>query len=217
MVWEARLDSTSSIPKPIPQSTREQRLRFITAKYVDRAWVTPISSTLSHYSTAEETLLASIKKNEIQGVLYALALKASPNTTDRSRNTHSVFLALAAESPASPAFSGSPSLTPGGRSTPAPATSVSFPIAELLVQNGADIPTTLPAFPLSQAAKLYVEQKTAALGNTASGFGDVLGALPTIRAGDGSSPAERQKERESRLQKRVSANGRLARAPNLDR
>ncbi|KAI9724386.1 MAG: hypothetical protein M1812_000454 [Candelaria pacifica] len=217
MVWEARLDSTTSVPKPIPQSTREQRLKFITAKYVDRVWVTPISSTLSHYSTPEETLLASTKKNDIQAVLYALALKANPNTTDRSRNTHSVFLALAAASPASPAFASSPSLTPGGRSPPAPATAVSFPVAELLVQNGAEIPTTLPAFPLSQAAKLYVEQKTAASGNISTGFGDVLGALPTIRAGDGSSPSERQKERDSRLQKRVSASGRLAKTSNLDR
>ncbi|KAI9774017.1 MAG: hypothetical protein M1835_006072 [Candelina submexicana] len=217
MVWEARLDSTSPIPKPIPQSTRDQRLKFITAKYVDRAWVTPISASLSHYSTPEETLLASTKKNDIQGVLYALALKANPNTTDRSRNTHSVFLALAAASPASPAFASSPSLTPGGRSPPAPATAVSFPVAELLVQNGADIPATLPAFPLSQAAKLYVEQKTAASSHTGVGLGDVLGALPTIKAGDGSSPAEQQKERDSRLQKRGSANGRLAKAPNPDR
>jgi Arf-GAP with SH3 domain, ANK repeat and PH domain-containing protein len=99
MVWETRLDPSL---KPTPQATREQRLKFITAKYVERAYVEPISSTLSRYATADETLLAAIKKNEIQQVIYGLALKGNPNVADKSRGTHSVFLALAAADPASP-------------------------------------------------------------------------------------------------------------------
>jgi Arf-GAP/SH3 domain/ANK repeat/PH domain-containing protein len=197
MVWEARLDQTT---KPSPQATREERLRFITAKYVDRAYVEPISSTLSRYASADETLLAAIKKNEIQQVIYALALKANPNVTDRSRGTHSVFLALAAADPASP----SPVTSP---SRPETSKVVSFPIAEMLVQNGAEIPATLPAFPLSRSATLYIEQKS-----SRDQTNDTLTALPTTM-----TPAEKQREREARLQKRVSAGGRLAKAPIPER
>ncbi|MCJ1225735.1 hypothetical protein MMC12_002384 [Toensbergia leucococca] len=199
MIWEAKLDESKKIS---PQANREQRLKFITAKYVEKAYVTPISSTLSHYSTADETLLASIKKNDIQGVLYALALRANPNSTDRSRNTHSVFLALAAADPASPSGTSSVATSPIVRSsTPTGNKVVAFPIAELLVQNGAEIPTSLPAFPLSPSAQLYIDQKAGR---------DTLGALPNIRGGLTASPAERDKEREGKLQKRISSGARLA-------
>ncbi|TVY90688.1 Protein csx2 [Lachnellula willkommii] len=198
MVWEAKLDPAL---KPTPQASREERLRFITAKYVDKVYVEPISSTLSRYSTADETLLAAIKKNDIQQVIYALALKANPNVADKSRGTHSVFLALAAADPAQP----SPVTSSSKPETPAK--SVPFPIAEMLVQNGAEIPASLPAFPLSRSASLYIEQK--------SGRGrpsnDTVGALPVL------SSADRQKDRDARLQKRVSAGGRLAKAPIPER
>ena len=199
-IWEAKLDPSQ---KAHPQATRDQRLRFITDKYVERLYVNPISSTLSHYSTPDETLLASVKKNDIQQVLYAIALRANPNTTDRSRNTHAVFLALAAADPASPygtststSAAGSPSSrasTAAGRKLPA------FPIAELLLQNGGEIPANLPAFPLSAAAQLYVEQR-----NVKSNGVDTLGALPTIKSP--SSPSEKET---ARLQKRTSAGARL--------
>ena len=191
MVWEAKLDPSI---KPSPQASREQRLKFITAKYVDREYVEPISSTLSRYATADETLLAAIKRNEVQQVIYALALKANPNVTDKSRGTHAVFLALTAADPAAP----SPVATP----TQSGSKVVAFPVAEMLVQNGAEIPTTMPAFPLSRSAVQYIEQKS-----NKGQLSDTLGALPTL------SPAEKQKEREARLQKRVSAGGRLAKAP----
>ncbi|KAK6614219.1 PH domain-containing protein [Botrytis cinerea] len=184
MVWEARLDLAT---KPAPQATREQRLKFITAKYVDRAFVEPISSTLSRYATADETLLAAVKKNDVQQVIYALALKANPNVTDKSRGTHSVFLALAAADPASPA-----QVTSSTRVEPP---------AKI-------IPTSLPAFPLSRSATLYIEQKTQRAGGTS----DTLGALPTTM-----TPQEKLKEREARLQKRVSAGGRLAKTPIQER
>ena len=217
MVWEAKIDRSW---KPGPQSTREQRLHFITAKYSDRAYVAPISPTLSHYSTAEETLLASIKKNDTQNILYALALRANPNSTDRSRGTHAVFLALAAADPASPSASISPVGSSGvaGPSVTTPQRKP-FPIAEMLLQNGAELPTQPAPIPLSVSAKLYLEQKadqrsgkrSAALssGQPGSPIGDTLTALPHITAGNGSTPAERSREREARLQKRVSAGGRL--------
>ncbi|ORY00015.1 centaurin-beta-2 [Clohesyomyces aquaticus] len=214
MVWEARLDRAL---KPAPNSTREQRLHFITSKYADRAFVAPISPTLSHYATPEETLLASIKKNDINNVLYALALRADPNAKDRSRGTHSVFLALAAADPASPSASASPAGSPGPAARPgtAQASRKPFPIAELLLQNGAELPTLPAPIPLSSSARMYLDHKadqragkrpTAGPTNSA---GDTLTALPHIMAGNGSTPAERARERESRLQKRVSAGGRL--------
>lgn len=198
MIWEAKLEPGI---KPTPQATREERLKFITAKYVDKAYVEPISSTLSRFATPDETLLAAIKTNEIQQVIYALALKANPNVTDRSRGTHSVFLALAAADPASPSQVTSPT-------RPDTATkSAAFPIAELLVQNGAEIPRSLPAFPLSRSAALYVEQKSGRGGSST----DTVGALPSLNT------ADKQKERDARLQKRVSAGGRLAKVPIPER
>lgn len=243
MIWEAKLDR---FLKPSPHSTREQRLHFITAKYSDRTYVQPISSTVSHYGGPDETLLASIKKNDIQNVLYALALRANPNVTDRSRSTPAVYLALAAADPAAPASAASFS---HGRTTstittvnpttlttttttttttspaaaaaaaavpsrPATAQRKPFPVAEMLLQNGADIPTQPCPFPLSPAAQMYldfkVDQKTGRhLGvGLKDGGGDALTALPNIVAGNGSSPRDREKDREAKLMKRSSAGAR---------
>lgn len=197
MVWEAKLDRST---KPMPQATRDQRLRFITSKYVDRAYVTPIASSISHYTSPEDTLIASIKKNDVQGVLYALALHANPNAADRSRNTHSVFLALAAADPATPAGMSTPGASPNSRAAPKSLKGVAFPIAELLVQNGAVIPATLPAFPLSSSAQLYVDQKSS---------NDTVGELPKIRnVSITAGPPERSDG--AKLQKRNMVGGKLA-------
>ncbi|KAF2092781.1 centaurin-beta-2 [Rhizodiscina lignyota] len=219
MIWEAKLDQTT---KPPPTATREQRLKFITAKYSERAFVQPISSTLSHYSTPEETLLASVKKSDIQNVLYALALRANPNAADRSRNTHSVFLALAAADPASPSGSATPTgssspghaRSPSGTSQmpmpqpPTPAMRKPFPVAELLLLNGADLPTQPAPIPLSTSARFYLDQKAEQRSGRRG-----IGALSGQRmdgAADGSGGSMR--DREARLMKRVSAGGRLVRS-----
>lgn len=193
MVWEAKLDQSE---KPSAQANRDRRLKFITAKYVDRAYVDPLTANMSHYSSADETLLASVKKNDIQGVLYAIALRANPNAADRSRNTHCVFLALAAADPAAPAgisATSSPNNRSASNNKPPPVTA--FPIAELLVQNGSSIPTTMPAFPLSASAQLYIDQKTGK---------DVLSELPIIaKPGAPASGGEKLAE-PAKLQKRSS-------------
>ena len=227
MVWEARMDPAL---KPSPQANRDQRLRFITAKYVDHAYVEPLSSTLSPYATADETLIAAIKKNEIQQVLYALALRANPNATDKSRGTHAIFLALAAADPASPSQNTAPALAPSADTPPEKA--VTFPVAELLIQNGSEIPTTMPAFPLGRAAQTYLELKRgrSAAVNAMSGGGgggssgssgiaalshDGVGSLASsASAGQGD---KLQREKEARLQKRISAGGRLAKSPIPER
>ncbi|KAI9797005.1 MAG: hypothetical protein M1833_005838 [Piccolia ochrophora] len=203
MIWEAKLDPTM---KPSPTSSRDQRLKFITSKYVNREYVDSASPTLSRFSSPDENLLASIKKNDLRGALYAVAQRANPNATDRSRNTHAIFLALAAADPAAPP---SPATTPLASSAPPRVTT--FPMAELLMQNGGEIPSNLPAFPLSKSASLYVEQKS---GRVRDGSGDTLGALPNISKGE-LSPAD--KARESRLQKRVSAGSRLARGSSSEK
>lgn len=215
MVWESRLDPTM---KPGPQATREQRLKFITAKYVDRAFVEPISSTLSRYPSPDETLLAAIKKNEIQQVIYALALRANPNVQDKSRGTHAVFLALAAADPASP----SPATSPA----PQDSKQVPFPIAEMLLQNGAELPTGMPAFPLSRSAQLYLEQKrgrsnassslSPSINNSNNSTSmDTVGSLPSTMSP--LAAMNRDKEKDGRLAKRASAGGRLAKSPIPER
>ncbi|CAK7268119.1 hypothetical protein SEPCBS57363_002934 [Sporothrix epigloea] len=242
MVWEAKLDPATKLA---PTANREQRLRFITSKYVDRAFVEPISTTLSHYSTADETLLASVKKNDIQQVIYALALKANPNATDLSRGTHVVFLALAAADPASPSPvpppSPSPSLsgasrpgTSGSMATAAEAKAkpVSFPVAELLLQNGAQIPMTSPAIPLSRSAQHFIEAKRGRTGaglnivqdgssSTSSvssiGSGSGVSSMPPSALSGAGAMERMAREKEARLQKRVSAGGRLARSPIPER
>ncbi|KAJ5766386.1 uncharacterized protein N7511_004002 [Penicillium nucicola] len=216
MIWEATLDQSL---KPNATSTREQRLKFITAKYVDRCYVEGLPSPRSRFSTPDEHLLASIKRNDIQGVLFGLALRANVNITDRSRNTHATFLALAAADPASP---GSTPVTLSARSS---AKVIPFPIAELLVQNGAEIPPQPPSIPLSPAAQLYLSQRTA----RSSAFGapipppgrataaDTLGSLPTIRGKDSVTSSSytptlaesKEKDRE-KLSKRGSAGARFA-------
>ncbi|THC98693.1 hypothetical protein EYZ11_001827 [Aspergillus tanneri] len=221
MVWEATLDQSQ---KPIAASTREQRLKFITAKYSERAYIQQLPSPLSHFATPDETLLASIKRNDIQGVLYGIALRANVNITDRSRNTHAVFLALAAADPASPGATSS-SLPPRP-STAAAVKVIPFPIAELLVQNGAEIPSQPPPIPLSSAAQLYLNQRTARVSafgippaTPAAGklTGDTLGTLPSLRGGVGDSsmppsqgPSSLDSKEREKLHKRGSAGARFA-------
>ena len=133
-------------------------------------------------------------------MLYALALKANPNVVDKMRGTHAVWLALAAADPASP------SPTPSTSSSEQEGKAVPFPVAELLTQNGAEIPSSLPAFPLGRFAQQYYEQK---LGKPTASMGDGLSSLPSSYG-----VSERlQRDKEARLQKRVSAGGRLAKSP----
>ncbi|KAI9924153.1 hypothetical protein MW887_007393 [Aspergillus wentii] len=221
MIWEATLDQTQ---KPSANSTREQRLKFISAKYSERAYVQQLPSSQSRFGTSDETLLASIKKNDIQGVLYGIALRANVNVTDRSRNTHAIFLALAAADPASPGST--PTSLPSRPTTATSVKAIPFPVAELLVQNGAEIPSQPPPIPLSPAAQLYLSQRTARV----AAFGsppaapvsgkatlDTLGSLPSIRGAGNDNPGSLSnapssldnKERE-KLHKRGSAGARFA-------
>lgn len=193
MVWEARLERQA---KPEPWANREQRLKFITAKYVERAFVEPLPMA-SHPSSTDEQLLICIKKNDIQGVLQGIAHRANVNVHDRSRNTHAVYLALAAADPARPA-STSPGASPARGTSAVNDHPKTFPVAELLIQNGADVPMELPAIPLSTAAQSYLEQRASRVVPPS----DTLGPLPSV---GGSKFGEQAK-----LQKRGSAGARFA-------
>ena len=105
---------------------------------------------------------------------------------------------------------------------------VAFAMAELLVQNGAEIPTQMPAIPLSPAAQLYIEQRTGRVSNidhhktqNTTGGQDSLSALPTIRGVSGSgapvsvSGSVDGQNHESKLQKRGSAGSRFAGKVNI--
>lgn len=191
MVWEALLDRSL---KPGPTATRDQRLKFITSKYVDRAYVEPVSQ----YGNADDTLLTSIKKHEIQGVLLGIAQRGNVNAHDRSRNTHAVFLALAAADPARPSSS---------QSNVPSSTVRAFPMAELLVQNGAEIPSEPPAIPLSAASQLYLDQRAFRAATSHGGNGDTLGPLPVMPR---ASLLSTSSEGTTKLQKRGSAGARFA-------
>jgi|SRR5579862_6197788 len=148
-VWEAVPNSHA---KPFPQSSYEDRLKYITAKYVDRAFVEPLPLSV----TANELLLTSISKGDLRGVLWALSSKANPNVSNAT--LPAVLLALLQED--------KPTLgrTDSGSSTPTFHEPPQFPITELLILNGATPidPKTLPAEAnsLSDAAKRYLQAKS---------------------------------------------------------
>jgi Arf-GAP with SH3 domain, ANK repeat and PH domain-containing protein len=208
-IWEARLDPAN---RPDPRSSRETRLKFITSKYVDRAFVQSLSPTLSRFASPDESILAAAKSNDLMGALYALALHGSPNTVDPATGLHVIFLALASADPASSSQEKDLSAPPSSL------TPTTFPLAELLIQNGGEIPFPLPAGGLSLAAKSYLTQKTAKRITTPA----VSSLQSSGVSEEGSNPPptlkERQQRERERLQKRVSTGGaRIHRAPQLER
>ncbi|KAK9236799.1 hypothetical protein V1525DRAFT_433417 [Lipomyces kononenkoae] len=104
-------------------SSRQARLIFITKKYVDRAFVSPVPHP-------DSALRLSIKGQDIMGVLRAVAYNANPNANmlrsslgSSIGSEYSMFLtALAC----------------------APKDAHTFPIAEVLLQHGAQVPNELP-------------------------------------------------------------------------
>ena len=81
-VWEARLDQTS---KPSPSATREQRLKFITDKYVEREYVNPISTEIPKWGillddTMKEHLLWFLPSAVLTLVLLRFAVALNDNS-----------------------------------------------------------------------------------------------------------------------------------------
>ncbi|KAK4511465.1 uncharacterized protein ATC70_012680 [Mucor velutinosus] len=74
-VWESQLHDTSAISKPIPTDTRDTKLKYIQAKYVDRSLVKPTSGILDPM----KLLFRAIEHDDIPSALYAIALGANVN------------------------------------------------------------------------------------------------------------------------------------------
>lgn len=214
-IYEARLEPGI---KPHAGSTRENRLRFITAKYADRAYVRPLTPSSSPDATILNLMLNGIQTSDISQVLHALALRADPNYIDNG-GRHIIYLALLAVDPLKSSAQSSPSTSPTTK-VKAP----TFPIAELLFQNGA----TLESAPITQlltpAATTYLATKASKSGgNTgvnipgqgissgiSSQIAQRMGGTSGNNGGDGYTPLEKERrDREEKLRKRVSTSGRV--------
>lgn len=203
-IWASKAAPTDH---PSPASSRETRLKYINTKYVQRAFVAPIHPTLSPFSSADELLLDACRRNDLLGALYALALNANPNILDPITGKHTILLALGAADASGPASPSSPT-SPTAPITP----EKTFPLAELLIQNSAEIPYPVSTEGLSAGAKNYVATKTAKRLNQ--------GVPQTAQQREASpqkvlSLRERQQREKERLQKRVSSGARLHRAAEL--
>lgn len=163
-VLEGNMDAEALATKPYLQSTPEQKLKYATAKYNQGAFVQQLAASQLPYSTPEEALVASIKQKNIRNVLYAIALKANLDATDPSSGTSAVFLALSTTDPAPESIAGRAPMYPATTASLVPPVNVKpvpFPMAELLMQNGATLPAHLPSIPLSPAAHLFIAQRAA--------------------------------------------------------
>src|SRR5690606_7537525 len=142
-VWEGRMDPGL---KPDPRASREVRLKFITQKYVNRGFVPPLSPTLSVHASSNDLLLDSVKHNDLQAALHGLALRADPNLIDPETNMHITILSLISAEPLSASVSNTSEaeLSPSSTASIKPPTPATFPLAELLLQNGAEIPGDEP-------------------------------------------------------------------------
>ncbi|KAF3904072.1 hypothetical protein ABW21_db0202960 [Orbilia brochopaga] len=229
-VWEARLDSKD---KPTPTASREARLKFITSKYIGRRYVAAISTALGG-TTPDEALASAVKGNDIPMAVYSLAVKANPNLLDE-RGVHIVYHALAAADPRDeniPENGNGNGSSGTGKEVKEP----TFPMAELLLQNGASIAAVSGStkVPVSSAAKGggNAESSTGAPGSSggtsSSGEGAGNGGGGNGSSGSGNGGAsgrggshsgderKREREKEERLRKRVSTSGRIVRSQILD-
>ncbi|RIB12559.1 hypothetical protein C2G38_2200324 [Gigaspora rosea] len=118
--------------KPTSTDTREVKKKFITAKYVDRAFVD--FSLVDEDKTATDLLFQAVKANDIPLAMQAIALKADVNAARRFevQEDHGLktplLLSLLHIEP-------SKMVTEEGKTL--------FPMAELLLQNGSHVENVL--------------------------------------------------------------------------
>ncbi|KAK6535963.1 hypothetical protein TWF281_000212 [Arthrobotrys megalospora] len=173
-IYEARLDPKDKLGSN-HQVTREMRLKFIKAKYEERAFVKPVDGG----RTPDEVLIEAVKRGDLVGAVYGVAVRGDVNFVDE-RGVHVVYWALSsgdpvkenAEAGVTPGTTaGEPPLSPGskGKEVKEP----TFPMAELLLQNGGAVGEVIAGKKLvvSSAAKGYLSLKSAKAG----GFDGVSG------------------------------------------
>jgi len=209
-IWE-RIPNPS-FPKPGAQSSYEARLAYITAKYVNKVFVEPLPTTTS----ANELLVKSITSGDIKGMLWAIAKRADPNT--RTPVLPVLVLALLQDEKAGTNLSKTDSSSSTESIQPVPR----FPLAELLLLNGATPvdPRTLPpeANQLSEAGRRYLQDKLERIVHSAQSP-PTHHATPSKNSGlgisSGSSSAQSASiggdlnRTVSKLQKRLSQGGKV--------
>lgn len=147
-IYEATLARYDTSMKPGEKASADARVRYITAKYVDRSFVDYPSIS------PNDVLLGSLSTNNIAAAYSAVASRADVNMVDERSALPAVILSLLTTSPPS---SPTKEATSGEYR---PESSNTFPLAELLIQNGAELPhdpVTLNR--LGPNAKHYVNSK----------------------------------------------------------
>ncbi|KAG4305594.1 hypothetical protein PORY_001150 [Pneumocystis oryctolagi] len=149
-IYEATYDSeknTGKISKPHPNSSREEKQKYIYAKYVDKVFVI-------YDSDPTKSLFVGISDKNIKSVIQALASGADPNAIDPETQSSALILSLSSTLQ-------SPELNSDDCNQ---SHEMMFPIAEYLLQNGAKLPSRsfiLQQEKLSLCAKIYLQNKYA--------------------------------------------------------
>ncbi|KAG5513941.1 hypothetical protein PMAC_000563 [Pneumocystis sp. 'macacae'] len=148
-IYEATYNSlkdVKNIIKPLPNSSREEKQKYIYAKYVDKVFIV-------YDPNPTKSLFLGISNKHIKSVMQALASGADPNALDPETQDSALFLSLFSSLQNSRSNSNNHDWSQ----------KITFPIAEYLLQNGA----RLPEYPLSVSqeeklsshAKLYLQNK----------------------------------------------------------
>lgn len=150
-IYEATLSRYDVSMKPTDKSSHEAKVRFITAKYVDRSFVDYPSIS------PNDVLLASLSTNNVAAAYGALASRADVNAIDEQTHLPAVIMSLLTTSPPS-------SPTKEAKSGEwRDETSNTFPLTELLLLNGAELPAQIQGpevqARLSVNAKSYISTK----------------------------------------------------------
>jgi Arf-GAP with SH3 domain, ANK repeat and PH domain-containing protein len=145
-IWEAT--PNSDYIKPAHQSSYEERRTYITAKYANKQFVEELPTSPIQF------LIEAIENRDLKGMLWALANNADPNATG---NIPALLMALLKDDKMANGSSND-------------FCQPSFPLAELLVLNGATPidPRSLPveADCLSESAKTFLQEKVDRIAQT---------------------------------------------------
>ncbi|CCJ29397.1 unnamed protein product [Pneumocystis jirovecii] len=150
-IYEATYDSQKNIKnitKPLPNSSREEKQKYIYAKYIDKVFII-------YDPNPTKSLFLGISNKHIKSVMQALASGADPNAVDPETQDSALLLSL---------FSSLQNSRPNLNNYDC-SQKIMFPIAEYLLQNGAKLPESPLSISqeekLSFCAKLYLQNKYA--------------------------------------------------------
>lgn len=174
------------------------------------------------YANPNEMLVEAAKSSDIPLALHALALRADPSFVDPETGKPVLLLALESASASSLSQTSSRPDTADDMSV-SPRQSITlpstFPLAELLLQNGCEIPQGMQTDMLSPSARNYLAVKEAKRKSMLATPGLVKNASVSSHGSKGREGREvsgieggkavEGKSRERSLQKRISGGARL--------